>query len=364
MGCRKALASVEVRILFLTGSRTDPSSRFRVWQFAGPLTALGHQVTVRVPFPSRTWQPRDSSFLPARLLQAFGSLLRVASVLWNLRQVVGYDVIMMNRDLVPETRVGFLEPWLARRNPRLIFDFDDAIHIGVRQKKLRRILPHFAWIISGNRYLADFVRELHMNVSIWPTVVNTDVYVPASNRTPGPIRVGWSGSVSTAQHCLPLLEKPLCKLATTVQFEFLVISNSDPCLQWNGVKTRYIPWTAETEVRGLQELDLGLMPLRDAPFERGKCGLKAVQYMGVGIPALVSPVGVNQEIIVHGITGYHCSNDTDWVERIQQLIRDETLRKSMRAAARNRVANVYSVQALLPTMQAVFAKVAQMGRER
>jgi glycosyltransferase involved in cell wall biosynthesis len=281
-----------------------------------------------------------------------------------LRDATGYDVIMMNRDLVPETSVEFLEPWLARRNPRLIFDFDDAIHIGKRVRKLRRILPHFAWITPGNPYLAEFARQIHKNVSIWPTVVNTDLYRPVDERKPGPIRIGWSGSSSTARYCLPLLEEPLRELAKTEQFEFLVICNSDPGIRWGEVKTRFIQWTTETEIADLQELDVGLMPLRDEPFERGKCGLKAIQYMGIGLPALVSPVGVNCDIVLDGETGFHCDSDADWVHRIRQLIRDDGLRCRLGTSGRARVVGKYSVDSLLPQMQEVFQQVSSFGRNQ
>jgi len=291
-------------------------------------------------------------------------MCRLASTIWNLRDAASYDVIMMNRDLVPETMICFLEPWLVKRNPKVIFDFDDSIHLGTREKKLRRILPLFAWITPGNAYLAEFARKVHTQVTVWPTVVNTDYYKPVAARKPGPVRIGWSGSNSTAQNCLPLLEKPICDLARSEQFEFVVISNSDPHINWKGVQTRYIPWNADTEVEGLQELDLGLMPLHDEPFERGKCGLKAIQYMGVGLPALVSPVGVNRQIVSNGETGFHCSIDTDWVSRIRSVISDDRVRMQLGAAARARVVTTYSVQCLLPRMLETFEKVALVGRPR
>ena len=255
-----------------------------------------------------------------------------------------------------------MEPWLARRNPRLIFDFDDAIHLGNRQKKLRRILPHFAWITPGNHYLAKFSRQVNQNVAIWPTVVNADFYKPTAARKPGPIRIGWSGSNSTMKYCLPLLERPIQQLARTERFEFVVICNVDPQLRWAGISTRFIPWTAETEVSGLQEFDLGLMPLRDEPFERGKCGLKAIQYMGIGLPALVSPVGVNQEIVVDGETGFHCRQEQDWVDRLTMLVRDEHLRGKMGRSGRDRVICKYSVKYLVNQMLALFEQIAAVGR--
>src|SRR6266498_3984814 len=122
-----------MRILFLTGSRTDPPSRFRICQFAQPLAALGHDVMIRVPYPNRTWSSRSQVPLARHIHSLAGTMGRLASTVWNLRDAANYDVIMIKRDLVPEPRISFLEPLLARRNRSLIFDFDDAIHLGRRE---------------------------------------------------------------------------------------------------------------------------------------------------------------------------------------------------------------------------------------
>ncbi len=350
-----------MRILFLPGSYTSPAARFRLWQFVEPLRAQGHAVDVRVTRPSRQW----GSSLRIRTLRRthtlLGSSLRAAYALWMLRDAARFDVIVMNRDIVPNARIEFIEPWLARRNPRLIFDFDDAIHLGARERKLRKILPHFAWITPGNEFLASFAREHHRNVSIWPTVVDASHYHVARRRSPGPPRVGWSGSSSTLQYCLPLLRKAIVDLAQAENFEFVVIAEIPPQINWPGVTTRYIPWTPESEVQGLQQIDIGLMPLRDEPFERGKCGLKAIQYMAVGAPAIVSPVGVNAEIVVDGTTGFHAVSDDEWKGRIQQLLHDDERRHLMGQAARQRAEQHYSVRALLPQMLDVFEHVSRFN---
>ena len=195
------------------------------------------------------------------------------------------------------------------------------------------------------------------NVSILPTVVDTDKYKPAAERLPGPLRVGWSGSRSTLEHCLPLLEGVITRLSGEEDFEFVVIAEVAPEIDWRGVKVRYIPWTAESEVAGLQQIDIGLMPLRDEPFERGKCGLKAIQYMGVGIPALVSPVGVNREIVVDGETGFHCNNEAKWVEKIRFLLRNEEARRQMGLAGARRAAETYSLSVILPELLFIFDKI-------
>jgi len=344
-----------MKLLFLPGSTTAPAARFRLWQFVGPLRAMGHEVTVRALFPDRYWTGSSPIATVRRIQGYLAALLRLLSALWITRDIAHYDAVIMNRDLVPEPRVSWLEPWLARRNPCLIFDFDDAIFLGPRAEKLRKILPAFALVTAGNDYLAEFARLCHNNVRVWPTVVDTDRFMPASSRTPGVLRIGWSGSRSTMSYCLPLLQSILIRLSETIDFEFLVVSDRPPDFDWPGVRTRFIPWSAETEVESLQQMDIGLMPLRDESFERGKCGAKALTYMAVGIPALVSPVGVNARIVRDGVEGYHCRNDQDWIDALARLADDSLLRQHMGADGRERVMANYSVAALLPEMIDSFA---------
>ncbi|MFI5332391.1 MAG: glycosyltransferase, partial [Desulfobaccales bacterium] len=246
-----------------------------------------------------------------------------------LADAPNFDVILMNRDLVPEPGITFIEPWLSKKNPRLIFDFDDAIHLGDREAKLRKILPHFAWVTPGNEYLASFASQCNPHVSVWPTVVDTAYYYPMRERKPGPIRIGWTGSQSTVQYCLPLMKNILIELSCREDFEFIITADIRPNIDWPGVKWRFIPWSPQTEVETLQEFDIGVMPLQDNPFERGKCGMKAILYMAAGIPALVSPVGVNQEIVIHNVTGFHCLNNEEWVYYLTSLIENDNLRRQM-----------------------------------
>ncbi len=265
---------------------------------------------------------------------------------------------MMNRDLLPEVNLRWLEPLIARRNPRMIFDFDDAIHLGCRGAKLKEILPYFAAVVAGNEALAEFARQVHHNVTVLPTVVDTDIHEPATSRAPGPIRIGWSGSAIPMKDYLPALGGALSRLSRRQDFEFVVICNKAPEYTWPGVPMTYLPWNPPTEVQHLQRLDIGVMPLSDRPFEGCKCGAKAILYMATGIPAVVSPVGVNAEIVVDGVTGFHCVTEDDWVAALERLIRDGELRRRMGAAGRERAVRHYSITSILPRMMAVLEQVA------
>lgn len=348
-----------MKLLFLPGSRRGPASRFRVWQFVEPLRNLGHQVTVRVTYPEHYWRTslktRGVRYLHAKV----GRYLRICSGLHCVRDAGSYDLVFMNRAIVPEAGVRFVEPWLAKKNRNIIFDFDDAIHrVGDNESKLRFILPHFACVTAGNEYLASFAREVNDRVEVWPTVVDTQKYRAATVRKPGPVRVGWSGSRDTLKYCFPLLTPIIRELGKTERFEFVVIADVPPIDSGDGLNPTFLPWTAEKEVEGLQQIDIGLMPLEDKPFERGKCGLKAIQYMGCGTPALVSPVGVNEQIVKHGETGFHCRAVDDWVGYLRQLIRNPGMRLQIGRLARERVETYYSVSSLLPRMVSLFHDVS------
>jgi glycosyltransferase involved in cell wall biosynthesis len=349
-----------MNLLLLTCSRTDPSSRFRVWQFAQPLRDLGHSVTVRVPFPNHYWQSsfrlRELRYLHTLTARFF----QILTALYNLRDAKRYDVIFMNRQLVPPPKLTSVEPWLAKRNCRLIFDFDDAIHVGKHERKLRTILPHFACITAGNEYLASFARQTNSRVEIWPTVVDTKRFQPRLERKPGPVRIGWSGSRWTLKDHFPLLERVLRELAKNEQYELLVVANAPPSASWDGVNMRFSLWSPDTEVHHLQDMDIGLMPLPDKPFERGKCGFKAISYMACATPAVVSPVGASADIVVHGETGFHCRSDADWIQCLRLLCRDEKLRRRLGEAGRARVEKHYSVDFLLPRMLQVFGEVSRL----
>jgi glycosyltransferase involved in cell wall biosynthesis len=348
-----------MKILFLPGSFTSPAARFRIWQFAEPLRDLGHEVKVQVVCPDRGYAvPNFPGFLhlPAMAMVA---ALRLLSATRILCQAKRFDVVVMNRDLIPEVRITAIEPLLARINPRLVFDLDDAIYLGARDRKLRRILPYFRAVVAGNEELAHYLRQHNSNVQVIPTVVDGRHYTPTPSRCSGPIRIGWSGSAGPLHAHLPLVREVIVELARHYGFEFVVISNQRPRFDdWHGVQTRFIEWNQETEVEDLWQFDIGLMPLPNGPFERGKCPTKLVQYMGIGIPTVASAVGMNPQVIEHGRTGYCCSTAGEWVNSLARLIQDPAARRRMGTAGRLRFEKTYSLQAALSAWLDVMEQVA------
>ena len=343
------------KILMLPGGFTSPYARFRMWELVGALQARGYSVTARATYPDRVGKNRagEATWL-ARISPKLAAGVRAASALAMLRDVRKFDLVFANRDIVPEVSVRAPERRIFDSRVPLVFDFDDAIHLGRRERKIAWILSRAAWSTPGNEFLAGFARRHCSHVTVVPAVVNTDVYRPAAERTPGPLRIGWSGSASTNRRCLPLLREPIRELARVVDMEFIIISNEDPGLKWPGVRIRYIRWVAEREVEDLRLIDIGTMPLEDREFERGKCGLKAIQYMALGIPAVVSPVGVNSHIVEHGRNGFLAASHEDWVRHLRTLAEDQALRSRFGREARATVERRFSHEVAADTLAACF----------
>jgi glycosyltransferase involved in cell wall biosynthesis len=245
---------------------------------------------------------------------------------------------------------------LLPRSTELIYDLDDAVfmrtaHEGwrsrVAQPELTRLLVQRAAVTyAGNEYLAEYARRFCSNVRIVPTVLDTERFAPAPKVLRAKPLVGWVGSPSTSKYLervMPALEQ----LAKRAQFTLrLVGAGRDFSVPNVEVDNR--PWREEDEVREFQELDVGLYPLFDDAWSRGKCGFKAIQYMSCGVPFVVSPVGVIQEMVRDGVDGLWATSTAQWVDRLGALLTDPSLRDRLVRSARERAVEKYSVRALAP----------------
>ncbi len=283
-----------------------------------------------------------------------------------------WDALYLFREAAPVGPAMF-ERLLARRIP-YVFDFDDAIFLPAVSEENRAfafmkshtktdtICRLAAHVTAGNAYLAEYARGHNANVTIVPTTIDTDKYQPARKPSGGLPVIGWSGSATTTMY-IQDMRGVLAELATTHRFRLRIIGapRFDPI---PGVETEVLPWSSETEVRDLEPLDAGLMPLRDDAWARGKCGLKALQYMGMGIPAICSPVGVNTEIVDHGRNGFLASTPEEWLARLREIIDQPEGRLRMGAAARETVETRYSAHVQVPRMAAVFRSVQKQNGDR
>jgi glycosyltransferase involved in cell wall biosynthesis len=267
-----------------------------------------------------------------------------------------YDIIFIYRDALMTGSI-FFEKRFARSRAKIIFDFDDSVwldNVSEANKKLSflknagktgAIIKLSDMIFAGNQYLADYASQFNKNIVIVPTTIDTAVYLPVKKGAdPQTICIGWSGSITTIQHfalAIPALKRVKDKMGSKVKFRII----GDATYYCKELETQGIAWKAATELEDLAEIDIGIMPLADDEWAKGKCGLKGLQYMALGIPTLMSPVGVNTEIIQHGVNGYLPASEDEWVDIISKLAEDKDCRTRIGAAGRQTVVEKYSVEA-------------------
>jgi glycosyltransferase involved in cell wall biosynthesis len=349
-----------------------PSQRFRIEQWAGILEPLG----VHVEFAS--FESRELR----RVLHTRGhysqKLKELARCIYRRARSIAaigaeWDVIFLHRELM---LVGppILERMLSRKGIPIVYDLDDAIflpEVGEANRrfkwarwsqKIRTICRLSAHVIAGNQYLRDYVLKHTERVSVVPTTIDTDLYVPRESvEILGRPVIGWSGSLATLK-CLRTLEPALNVLRRSVDFRLKVVGSKDFGLSGLDVESK--DWSARSEVEDLCSFEIGVMPLPDDPWSRGKCGLKALQYMAVGVPTVVSPVGVNSEIIEDGKNGFIAATDEEWVEKLSLLISDRVLRERFAKNGRRTVEDRYSAKVHVPRLLEIFERVRQRGRTR
>ncbi len=334
-----------MKILFLTSGADVPSTRFRVLQFVPMLRAAGHRCTVAHSIPDKYGSFR---FLGWRLSQR----LKRATRYWHLlrAQFARYDVVWIEREIFNDASSDFEERF-RKSAPLCVLDVDDGVFLKFPDK-FHRICCLSGLVFAGNRYLEEYIQPHNANILVVPTCVDAEAYRPrpATERNERPV-VGWIGTTGNLQY-LAVAAAALSRLATKVDFQLrLIAPDNGPIsdLPLDGVDVRYIRWDPRTEIDEIRQFDVGIMPLRmDQEWDKYKCGLKLLQYMAVGLPAVASPVGVNGEIVSHGKDGYHATDADQWFAALLPLLEDAALRRQIGAAARLRAERDYSVQTWLP----------------
>ena len=348
-----------MKILFLVPYPTQqaPSQRFRFEQYFYFLDQQEIQYKI-VPFLNQTtWK---ILYQPGKQIQKTwgiikGLIKRKWLVLFSLS---GYDYVFIHREAAP---IGppIFEWWIAKvLKKKIIYDFDDAIWLP-NTSQANRLAAKLKWhskvssickwsykVSAGNDYLCDYARQFNNNVILNPTTIDTEnlhdpKQYPLAKKSKKPV-IGWTGTHST----LPYLKKlvpVLQKLEKEFYFDFLIISNQPPKLQLKSIE--FLPWNKETEIPDLMKMDIGVMPLSEDQWSKGKCGFKALQYLSLDIPALASPVGVNLKIVRQGENGFLCANDDEWYENLKRLLLDSDLRQRLGQQGRKDVILNYSVLA-------------------
>lgn len=340
-----------------------PSQRFRFEQYFEALRQEEIPYQVQSFINEQTWAVL---YKPGHHLQKVLGILRGFLRRWFIFfKLHRYDYVFIHREAAPLGPPLF--EWLIARvwRRKVVFDFDDAIWLP-NTSAANRLVAGLKWhqktlsickwsyrVSAGNAYLADYARQVNQEVVVNPTTIDMVGLhnQPQEQRTAKPA-LGWTGSHSTL-HYLDALEPVLQDLEQDYDFEFVVIADVPPQLQLRSL--RFVKWQKETEKEDLLRFHIGLMPLQDDAWSRGKCGFKALQYMSLGIPAVVSPVGVNASIVDDGVNGYLCAGASSWKQAIETLLSSEEARVKMGQAARAKIAGHFSVEANTPRFLRLFA---------
>lgn len=334
--------------------RRSPSQRYRFEQYLPFLEKNGFSFTF-----SYLLNEKDDVLFYAKGNFAAKVFILIRSVFIRLKDCFRfkkYDIVLIQRE-ASFLGTSFFEKMASRSGAYVIFDFDDSIWLADTSpgnkkwefiKKPAKFFDNAACagiVIAGNTYLADKAKTVNKNTVVIPTTIDTSIHFPKPElRNKGTITIGWSGSISTIKHfelLVPVLIKLKGRFKDKIKFKVIGDKTySNPLLEVEAVA-----WREDSETDDLNTLDIGVMPLPDDAWANGKCGLKGLSYMACGVPAIMSAVGVNKNIITHGVNGFLIHNESQWFELISRLVEDETLRKQLGEEGRKTVVEKYSVEA-------------------
>lgn len=345
------------KILFIADHRPDrsPSQRFRFEQYLKFLNDWGYTYE----FSYLLNKEEDTLFYSKG--RVFAKALLMFKTIWrrwsDVKKASQFDIIFVQREAL---LIGsaYFEKAMAKK-AKLIYDFDDSIWMQddtnrsanrmflwlKNPAKTSRIIESAALVFAGNAYLSRYALQFNSNVVIVPTTIDTEEYQPKPHlRNKESICIGWSGSHTTIGHfeyCIPVLRAIKQRFGERVHFK--VIGDQHYRLPELGIEG--LPWRKEDELEQLNSIDIGLMPLPDNEWTEGKCGLKGLQYMALGIPTIMSAVGVNKDIIRDGENGFLAKTEEDWVQKITYLIERPAERVKIGMAGLETVLKEYSVEA-------------------
>lgn len=328
-----------------------PASRFRVHPIAGALSSEGWDTQIIHGYGLLDHKI-SSPFVRRGYRAACRARRAMRTACLDREGPVVVQRLALPWLAAPEVR-------LAQRGKQLVFDFDDAVFLGgngkvnpLRRKALDAVFAAASHVVAGNSWLAQSVNA-DVQVSVIPTCIDTRKYRPCDQqRRPGPVRIGWIGTSGNFPYLKQLVD-PLARLrAKEGSFEFVICSDESNIGLFRELGATFEKWSPERELPFLQSLDIGLMPLADDNWCRGKCSFKMIQYMAVGCPVVASAVGMNIDVIRDGVGGRLVA-DADWIEPLVAMMQSEELRKITGAQARERAVTRYDTSVAVTAYRAI-----------
>jgi glycosyltransferase involved in cell wall biosynthesis len=345
-----------MKILFLVPYPTEgASNRIRVEQFVPYLTEAGYRCRIR-PFATKRFFRilyDDRRYVE----KAFWFLICTLNRMCDLVRALRYDLVFIHREAYPFGG-PFFERILSFMKKKIVFDFDDAIFLPNTSRtniyierfkspgKTAEIIGMSRHVIAGNGYLANFASRFNKDVVVIPSSADTDAYCPRPRTgTREGVVIGWVGSKTTVNFLNDMEDvfREISARFRNVTFKFIGARYSR-----EGLNVINVPWSLEGEASEIRDLDIGIMPMPDNDWTRGKCGFKIILYMACGLAIVSSPVGVNKEIIKDGKNGALAASKDEWVKKLSALIEDGDLRRRLGKEGRRTVEEYYSVKRNAP----------------
>lgn len=339
------------------------SSRYRFYQYLPYLKSQGINVGITTLLDDNHLQQiyfgsRSNSY--AKLMQAYWNRL---SQVWQSQT---FDLVWLQMESFPWLP-GWLESLFLRMAPPYIVDYDDAwfhrydqhssvLVKGLLRGKIDSVMRNAMLVVAGNKYIAERAeRARARRIEILPTVIDLARYQATEQPHNETFTIGWLGSPSSDQW-LQTIRPALQEVCRDKNVKVVTVGAKNPNLDDIPLEMRQ--WSDETEVQEIQKFDVGIMPLTDSLWERGKCGFKLIQYMACARPVVASPVGVNSEIVTHGVNGFLASTQEEWVTALRTLKNDVALRQRMGEAGRKRVEERYCLQVTAPRLAELLREAA------
>lgn len=350
-----------MKVLVLTKyPRMGASSRLRTLQFLPLLETSGFDFTVQSLFDNAYLENLYNTGRRAKLASAHHYFKRFLTLL----TVKQYDLIWIEKELFPYFP-AFFEKILAIIGVRYIVDYDDAIFHNYDlsknklikfflKKKIDKVMKYSSCVMAGNNYLAKRAKSSGaQNIKLRPTVVDHLKYKTKVDVGKDLLTIGWIGSPTTQKY-ITEIAPILYEINRQCSFRLLLVGATNNIKkELHGLEVEICPWDENTEADLIRLMDIGIMPLHDGPWEKGKCGYKLIQYMASGVPVIASDVGVNREIIENSKSGLLVKEQSDWSSTIVKLINSPNLRAQLGETGRDAVEQNYSIQSQLPKINKI-----------
>lgn len=362
---RRESPTNRMRVAFYTKyDRMGASSRYRTYQFLERYWEAGIETRCFHLFPSLYLEELYEG-LP------FSSSWRelFAKRRQDLERIGDFDLAVIEKELFPYAP-AFFEKKHFLKAKKVLLDYDDAIFTKYQHhrnpivrfglgKKLDRLMSWSDGVIAGNRFLEEYAAAHAPRTWLVPTSVEVDKYIPHDQDHEGLVSIGWIGTPITAKY-LEVIRRPIERLARVVPLRFIVIGAPAP--DWHGVQAQSHEWSEEDEAKLIRWMDIGVMPLEDSPWERGKCGLKLLQYMAGNVVPVGSDVGANRDILKQGVDGFLCRTEDEWFETLKELADNPRRRIEVAAAASAKVREEYSTERAAEKLIAIFRETTGIDR--